>query len=67
MIQLIGCALPYDVMNSEEAKEMVQGNEHSFLRIDRANQLRKCRIPLTQGLCRQEILMTWWNGSLHSG
>ena len=29
-------ALPYDVMNSEEAKEMVQGNEHSFLRIDRA-------------------------------
>ena len=29
-------ALPYDVMKSEEAKEMVQGNEHSFLRIDRA-------------------------------
>jgi len=28
-------ALPYDVMNSKEAQEMVQGNEHSFLRIDR--------------------------------
>lgn len=29
-------ALPYDVMNSSEAKEMVQGNDYSFLRIDRA-------------------------------
>lgn len=29
-------ALPYDVMNSQEAKEMVEGNEYSFLRIDRA-------------------------------
>src|SRR5690554_6001151 len=29
-------ALPYDVMNSSEAKEMVQGNKYSFLRIDRA-------------------------------
>ena len=29
-------ALPYDVMNSSEAKEMVKGNDHSFLRIDRA-------------------------------
>lgn len=29
-------ALPYDVMNSEEAKEMVKGNDYSFLRIDRA-------------------------------
>lgn len=28
-------ALPYDVMNSREAKEMVQGNPYSFLRIDR--------------------------------
>lgn len=28
-------ALPYDVMSSEEAKEMVQGNNYSFLRIDR--------------------------------
>ncbi len=29
-------ALPYDVMDSAEAKEMVKGNEYSFLRIDRA-------------------------------
>lgn len=29
-------ALPYDVMNSQEAKEMVAGNDLSFLRIDRA-------------------------------
>ncbi len=28
-------ALPYDVMNSQEAKEMVEGNNYSFLRIDR--------------------------------
>jgi uncharacterized protein (DUF1015 family) len=29
-------ALPYDVMNYEEAKEMVKGNAYSFLHIDRA-------------------------------
>ncbi|AKN33175.1 hypothetical protein Ccar_20980 [Clostridium carboxidivorans P7] len=29
-------ALPYDVMNREEAKKMVEGNEYSFLHIDRA-------------------------------
>lgn len=29
-------ALPYDVMNYEEAKEMVKGNPYSFLHIDRA-------------------------------
>lgn len=29
-------ALPYDVMDSAEAQEMVKGNEYSFLRIDRA-------------------------------
>ena len=28
-------ALPYDVMNSREAQEMVEGNDYSFLRIDR--------------------------------
>ncbi len=28
-------ALPYDVMNSKEAQEMIQGNNYSFLRIDR--------------------------------
>ena len=29
-------ALPYDVMNFEEAKKMVEGNPYSFLHIDRA-------------------------------
>ncbi len=29
-------ALPYDVMNSTEAKEMVKGNPYSFLHIDKA-------------------------------
>lgn len=29
-------ALPYDVMNSEEAREMVEGNPHSFLHVDKA-------------------------------
>ncbi|AWK50159.1 DUF1015 domain-containing protein [Clostridium beijerinckii] len=28
-------ALPYDVMNSDEAREMVAGNPHSFLHVDR--------------------------------
>lgn len=29
-------ALPYDIMNSEEAREMVKDNEYSFLHVDRA-------------------------------
>ncbi len=29
-------ALPYDVMNSDEAAEMVKGNPHSFLHVDKA-------------------------------
>lgn len=29
-------ALPYDVMNSDEAREEVKGNEYSFLHIDKA-------------------------------
>ncbi|MCL2386492.1 MAG: DUF1015 family protein [Defluviitaleaceae bacterium] len=29
-------ALPYDVMNTEEAREMAAGNPHSFLRVDKA-------------------------------
>ena len=29
-------ALPYDVMNSDEAREMVEGNPYSFLHIDKA-------------------------------
>ena len=29
-------ALPYDVMNSDEAREMVKGNPVSFLHVDKA-------------------------------
>ncbi len=29
-------ALPYDVMSSDEAREMVKGNPHSFLHVDKA-------------------------------
>ncbi len=29
-------ALPYDVMSSEEARSMVEGNPHSFLHVDKA-------------------------------
>ena len=29
-------ALPYDVMNSDEARVMVEGNPHSFLHVDKA-------------------------------
>ncbi len=29
-------ALPYDVMNSDEAREMVQGNPYSFLHVDKS-------------------------------
>lgn len=29
-------ALPYDVMNSEEAREKVKGNPYSFIRVDKA-------------------------------
>lgn len=28
-------ALPYDVVNTQEAKQMVEGNEYSFLHVDR--------------------------------
>ena len=29
-------ALPYDVMNSDEARKMVVGNPYSFLHVDKA-------------------------------
>ena len=29
-------ALPYDVMNSQEAREMVKGKPYSFLHVDKA-------------------------------
>ncbi len=30
------CSLPYDVMNTEEARRMAEGNPHCFLRVTRA-------------------------------
>ena len=39
-------ALPYDVMNSEEAREMVQGNPYSFLHVDKA----EIDLPVGTGL-----------------
>lgn len=37
-VELVGevAALPYDVMNSEEAREMTKDNPHSFLHVDKA-------------------------------
>ena len=40
-------ALPYDVMNTEEAREMVEENEYSFLHVDRGEinfpgKVKKC-------------------------
>ncbi|MBR5545260.1 MAG: DUF1015 domain-containing protein, partial [Clostridia bacterium] len=37
-------ALPYDVMNSEEAREMVKGKPYSFLHVDKAE------VDLSQGI-----------------
>ena len=45
-------ALPYDVMNSEEAKEMVNGNPYSFLHIDKAE------IDLPDGTDLSQALVT---------
>ena len=39
-------ALPYDVMNSEEAREMVKGNPYSFLHVDKA----EIDLPVGTGL-----------------
>lgn len=39
-------ALPYDVMNSEEAREMVKGNPYSFLHVDKAEIDLDCSIDI---------------------
>ncbi|MGN0527480.1 MAG: DUF1015 domain-containing protein [Acutalibacteraceae bacterium] len=44
-------ALPYDVMNSEEAREMVVGNPYSFLHIDKA----EIDLPLGTDLYSDEV------------
>ena len=44
-------ALPYDVMNSEEAREMVRGNPYSFLHIDKA----EIDLPAETDLYSEEV------------
>lgn len=44
-------ALPYDVMNSDEAREMVKGNPLSFLHIDKA----EIDLPIGTDLYSQEV------------
>ena len=43
-------ALPYDVMSREEAKQMVEGNEFSFLRVDRAEIEMDDKVPFDNPL-----------------
>ena len=43
-------ALPYDVMSREEAKKMIEGNEFSFLRVDRAEIELDDTIPFDNSL-----------------
>lgn len=44
-------ALPYDVMSSEEAREMVKGNSLSFLHVDRA----EIDLPLGTDIYSEEV------------
>lgn len=44
-------ALPYDVMNSDEARKMVEGNPYSFLHIDKA----EIDLPLGTDLYSDEV------------
>ena len=47
-------ALPYDVMSSLEAREMVKGNPYSFLRVDRA----EINLPLGTDIYSREVYDT---------
>ncbi|MDR0424418.1 MAG: DUF1015 family protein [Clostridiales Family XIII bacterium] len=44
-------ALPYDVMNSEEARQMVSGNPYSFLHVDKA----EIDLPVGMGLYDEQV------------
>lgn len=44
-------ALPYDVMNSEEAREMVKGKPYSFLHVDKA----EVDLPLGTDIYSEEV------------
>lgn len=46
-------ALPYDVMNSEEAAQMVQGNPNSFLHVDKA----EIDLPAGTDLYSEEVYL----------
>ncbi len=47
-------ALPYDVMNSDEAREKVQGNPYSFLHVDKA----EIDLPIGTGLYDDIVYQT---------
>ncbi len=47
-------ALPYDVMNSDEAREKVQGNPYSFLHVDKA----EIDLPVGTGLYDDIVYQT---------
>ena len=47
-------ALPYDVMSSKEAREMVKGNPYTFLRIDRA----EVNLPTDVDIYSKEVYET---------
>ena len=47
-------ALPYDVMNSQEAREMTEGNPYSFLHVDKA----EIDLPLGTGLYDEIVYQT---------
>ncbi len=46
-------ALPYDVMNSEEAREMVKDNPYSFLHVDKA----EIDLPIGTNLYSEEVYL----------
>ncbi len=46
-------ALPYDVMNSAEAAEMVKGNPYSFLHVDKA----EIDLPADTGLYSEQVYL----------
>jgi uncharacterized protein (DUF1015 family) len=61
-------ALPYDVMNSDEARELVKGNELSFLHVDKAEiDLDKNVDPYSMSVyekARENLLSLEENGDL---
>ena len=48
-------ALPYDVMSSDEAREMVKGKPYSFLHIDKAEICRFCQFSTQRAFATSHI------------